>query len=141
MIDYTNIIQSIFILINLLIIIVIFLKLIKYKNCGQVIAILNKNLDLLDNIYKRKCVSDLSNMIKLYSEVQTILKISESSSISLFKYNYSKKYLTLHFMFSINKNGEISHESYLDKLPATSNILNLEILKSENLTNITIDKL
>ena len=34
-------------------------------------------------------------------------------------------------MFSMNSTGEIIHENYLDKLPAT-NILNLEIMNSAN---------
>jgi len=82
-------------------------------------------------------------MVELYSEVQTILKISESSSISLFRYDYTKSYITLHFIFSINKKGEIFHESFMDKLPATSNMLNLEILKSngEDLYDFKIESI
>lgn len=105
-------------------------KFLFCKNCDKVIRTLDANLDLLNLVYEKQHHGDLRKMIELYSNVQMILKLTESSFISLFRYDYSKKYIILHFMFSINKTGEIIHESYLDNLPATSNMLNLEIMKS-----------
>ena len=135
-----HLIQNIIIFFNFALIIFIFIKIFRYKTCEQSLVILNKNIDLLGKIFIKQHSNDLKKMIELYSEVQTILKISEASFINLFRYVYSKKYILLHFMFSINKNGEIVHESYLDKLPITSNMLNLEILKSGDcLCDIKVD--
>jgi len=108
-----------------------FIKYTKRISYDQTLEILNKNVDLLNSVYRKQHSNDLKKMVELYSEVQTILKISNSSLISLLRYDYSKRYITLQFMFSINGSGEIVHESRLDKLPATSNILNLKILESE----------
>lgn len=130
--EWTHILQNLIIFINLIILIYIFLKYDRCNTCEQTLKILNKNLDLLNSVYQKQYSNDLKKMVELYSEVQTILKISESSHITLFRYDYTKTYITLHFMFCINKNGEIIHDSYLDKLPATSNLLNLEILKSSD---------
>ncbi len=134
-------IQNFVIFINLMIIVYMFIKFAKCKSCEQTITILNKNVDLLNSVHRKQYSNDLKKMIELYSEVQTILKVSNSSFISLFRYDYSKTYITLHFMFSVNDGGEIMHESYLDKLPATSNLLNLKILKSncDGLCNLKTD--
>jgi len=137
MITWLHIFEDFIIFSNLILIIYIILKYIRCGkfNCNNndiTLDILNKNMDILNILYKKQYSKDLKKMIDLYSEVQTILKISDSSFISLFKYNYSKSYVLLDFMFSINKGGEIIHESYLDKLPATSNMLSLEILKSKS---------
>lgn len=133
-----HIIEAILILFNLVFII---LFISRKFNCDKIIDTLNSNIDLLNAIYEKQHSNDLRKMIELYSEVQTIMKLTEAHYISLFKYDFSKKYVVLHFMFSINKTGEIIHESYLDKLPATSNMLSLEILKSndEGLHSLTVD--
>lgn len=132
-----------FFFVNLAILIYFFYKFfVKFKSYEQTLGVLNKNVDLLNVLYNKQYKDNLKNMIELYSEVQTILKISEASFISLFKYDYSKRYITLHFMFSINKHGEIIHESFLNKLPVTSNILNLKILNSnEGIHSITLEEI
>jgi len=136
--EWINILQNFAIFVNLILISFMYIKFIRSKRCELAIKFLNKNLDLLYEVYRKQYSNDLKKMVELYSEIQTILKISESSSISLFRYNYAKSYIILQFMFCVNKNGEIQHQSFMDKLPATSNMLNLEILKSDsnNLHNL-----
>ena len=129
--DWLNI-THFFILLNFILITYMLIKYVRCSSCDKTLEILNKNVDLLNSIYRKQHSNDLKKMVELYSEAQTILKISESSFISLFRYDYTRRYVTLHFLFSINGSGEIMHESYLDKLPATSNLLNLEILKSSS---------
>ncbi len=134
--DWIHIIQNIIISINLIGIFIIFIKMSKNRTIKYDVNLLNKNIEVLSNIYNKQNCDDLKNTIELYTEVETILKVSKSSEISLIKYNYSKTYITLDFLFSINDKGELTHDDYLNNLPATSNILNLRILKSEGLDNI-----
>jgi len=135
--DIYYIIQVLIILFNLSAIIYIFLKLeSKYNTCNRSIRMLSTKHNLLKLLYRKQTLHNMKKMIDLHRELQSILKISKSSYISLFKYNYTKRYITLNFLFSINNNDEIIYENYLNELPATSNTLNLKILKSDGLDNI-----
>jgi len=106
-----------------------FFKFTKTRTGESTLKFFNKNVELLTKMYNKQYSQDLKKTIELYAESQTILKVSESSYITLFRYDYSKSYILLELIFSMGFNGELIHDSYLDKLPATSNRLNLEILK------------
>lgn len=116
-------------------IIVIFLLLVKiffgFKKNNKLMCLLNKNVDVLNNIYIKKNIDDVKDIINLQSKIRTIFKISRANCVSLFKYKYLKKCVKLKFLFSINEN-EILHDSYLNDLPISSNFLSLEIFKSES---------
>lgn len=139
--NWVHIFQYFAILINFIILIFMYIKITKNNTCDKTIKTLNRNFDLINSLYKKQYSNYLKKMVELYSEVQTILKISESSLITLFRYDYTKTHIKLNFVFSINQKGEILHESYLDNLPATCNKLNLEIMNSndDKLNDLTLD--
>jgi hypothetical protein len=98
----------------------------------NLLKIISKNVDFLIDFYKKQEVTYLKNTIELYSQFQIILKISKCDFISFFKYDYSKRYVVLHFILSVDEKGTIIQESMLDNLPASSNLLTLNIMKSDD---------
>lgn len=127
---FFHLIETILILVNFAILLFFVIKRFSScNNCEKVLETLDANMNLLNLIYEKQKKDNVRKMVETYTQVQTLLKLTEASTVSLFKYDYSKNNsIILHFVFSFNKNGEISHDSYLDKLPVTSNSLNLEIL-------------
>lgn len=112
---------------------IVYIRQIKYKKVSDdLIKILNKNVEFLTEFSRKQETIQLKNTIKLYSQFQVILKISNCDFISFFKYDYSKRYIVLHFLLSIDDKGTIVQESMLDKLPATSNLLTLNIINSDD---------
>jgi hypothetical protein len=111
----------------------IYIRQFKHKKVtDDFIKILNKNVDFLTELSRKQETIQLKNTIKLYSQFQVILKISKCDYISFFKYDYSKRYVILHFLLSTDEKGSIIQESMLDKLPATSNLLTLNIINSDD---------
>ncbi len=112
---------------------IIYIKQKTYKkNSNNLIKILNNNVQFLTDLYKKHEVIELKKAIDLYSQFQIILKMSKCDYISFFKYNYSKKYIILHFVLSIDNKGSIIQTSILDNLPVTANLSILNILKSDD---------
>lgn len=140
---WIHIFQYFAILINFILFIFMYIKINKNNTCDKTIKTLNRNFDLIDSLYKKQNSDNFKKMVELYSQVQTILKISECSLIALFRYDYIQTRIKLNFLFSINQKGEILHESYLDNLPATCNKLNMEIMKSsdDELSDLTLGTL
>jgi len=102
------------------------------KSTHNLLGLLDRQIDVIKE-YSRKIKSeDFKNMIELYSKFQMILKISKSNYVSFFRYDYSKRFIVSHFMFSISEKGEITHESNNPNLPVTSNILLLNFLHSDS---------
>lgn len=102
------------------------------KNSDQLIDILSKNVEFLTELYKKQEVINLKKSIDLYSQFQIILKISKCDYVSFFKYDYSSRYIILHFILSIDSNGSIIQMNLLDNLPVTANLSILNILKSDD---------
>lgn len=139
-----TIIDFIFLLIIVFLVFSIYLRQFKTKKVSDnLISILDKNVDLLTEFYRKQEIVNLKHTIQLYSQFQIILKISHADFISFFKYDYSRKYVILHFLLSVDDKGTIVQESMLDKLPATSNLLTLNILKAggEDLYSINVDQI
>lgn len=112
---------------------IVYIRQIKHKIVSaELIKVLDKNIDFLTHFYRQQEVIHLKNTIQLYSQFQIILKISKCDFISFFKYDYTKRYVILHFLLSIDEKGIIVQESMLDKLPVTSNLLTLNIMKSDD---------
>lgn len=109
---------------------------IRQKNCKKVsndlFKFLNKNLEFLTEVQRKKMIIELKNSIKVYSKFQIIQKISKADYISFFKYNYSKKYIELIFIFSIDYKGTIIQNSEFDKYPISGRLLALDILKTDS---------
>lgn len=130
---YYLIINIIFLL---TILVVLFFIYNKQKKCEKIsdefLQISSKNIDFVSKLFDKIEISIIKNNIQLVSYFQIILKISKSDYISYFKYYYSQKQIKLKFMVSLESNGNIIQNSILDNLPITSNILLLDILKSDN---------
>lgn len=92
---------------------------------------LDKNWEFLTNIHRKKVIEELKSSIHIYSKFQIIQKISNADFISFFKYNYSKRYIDLDFLFSIDNNGNILQNSVLYNLPITGDLLIKNILASD----------
>lgn len=126
-------IDIIFLLIISIFLTIIYIKQMRHKESYlNLLKIISKNVDFLIDFYKKQEVTYLKNTIELYSQFQIILKISKCDFISFFKYDYSKRYVVLHFILSVDEKGTIIQESMLDNLPASSNLLTLNIMKSDD---------
>jgi len=135
-----QVIDFIFLLIITFLVILIYLKQFKSKRVSDnLIGILNKNVEFLTEYYRKQEIINLKRTIQLYSQFQIILKISQANYISFFKYDYSRKYVILHFLLSVDDKGTIVQESMLDKLPVTSNLLTLNIMRSDDNDLYSID--
>jgi hypothetical protein len=110
------------------------------KTCND-IRDLNSKFTLMNIEHKEQRLIDLKKELRIFTQIQNILKISNALYVSIFKYQYNKTYLSLNFLFTLKNDGSIIYDSYLDKLPVTSNILNLKILDSDRLNSILIDEL
>ena len=114
-------------------VIIIYLKQKEYKkNSDNLISILNTNVEFLTELHKKHAIMELKRAIDLYSQFQIVLKISKCDYVSFFKYDYSKRYILLHFILSIDNNGKIIHTDILDGLPVTADFKILNILKSDD---------
>ena len=102
------------------------------KHSDHIIDILGKNVEFLTELYKKQEVINLKKSIDLYSQFQIILKISKCDFVSFFKYDYSSRYIVLHFILSIDNKGSIVQMNILDNLPVTANMSILNILKSDD---------
>lgn len=115
------------------VVLLIYYKQKEYKkNSDYLIDILNKNVEFLTELYKKQEVINLKKSIDLYSQFQIILKISKCDYVSFFKYDYSSRYIILHFILSIDSKGSIIQMNLLDNLPVTANLTILNILKSDD---------
>lgn len=111
----------------------IHLKFLLYKKKSlKLFENLNENIKFLTYIHKKQEVINLKNTIDLYSQFQILLKISKADYISLFKYDYSNRYVVLHFLLSVNDKGIIIQDSNLKDLPVASSLITLNIMKSDN---------
>jgi len=120
----------------------IYIRQYKHKKVSDdLIKILSKNVDFLNDFYRRQEIIQLKNTIQLYSQFQVILKISKADYISFFKYDYSNKFVVLHFLLSVNDKGVILQDSKLEDLPVASSLVTLNIMKSDNneLYSILVD--
>jgi hypothetical protein len=92
------------------------------KSSFEVMKILNASILLLNNLEKRKKIQDLKNSLRLNTELQVILKISNADYLSLFKYDFSTKQ-KLYFLASLDKNGSIITNTLLDNYIVSNDIL------------------
>lgn len=136
-----EILQNLLIVFNLIVVLFIVDKVLKLKNCDKTIKLISKNLDFISEVHKKCKPTDLSNFVKMYSGLQSISKISESFYVSLFKYDFSKTYVTLKLQLSIKNGIEIVNTSFIDEMPATSNSFSIEVMKSSGFCNMDIDDL
>jgi len=137
-------VDFLFLFVIVSLVMIVYIRQIRIKEISdELIKVLSKNIDFLTEFQKKQEIVHLKNTIKLYSQFQVILKISKCDYISFFKYDYSKRYVVLHFLLSIDEKGSIIQESMLDKLPATSNLLTLNILNSDgtDLHSISINNI
>jgi hypothetical protein len=129
-------IQHIIIFINLIILGVLIWLYVKKENCKKnsegLINILNKNIDFLDKLYKNREIFYIKNALHLYSKFQQILLVSKSNYINFFKYDYSQRYVILHFIISLDDKGFIIQRNMFDNIPSESNLLSIDLLKSDD---------
>jgi hypothetical protein len=122
-----------FFLIITVLLLIVYIRQMRCKEISNnLIKILSKNVDFLTEYYKKQEIILLKNTIQLYSQFQIILKISKCDYVSFFKYDFSKRYIMIHFLLSVDDKGTIVQESVLDNLPATSNLLTLNIMKTDD---------
>lgn len=122
-------------LLTILVILIFFY--FRQKKCKKIsndfLQIFSKNVDFITNLYEKLEVSNLKNNIQLSAYFQIILKISKADYITFFKYDYTQNHVVkLDFITSMDYNGTIIQNSILDQLPITSNILLLDIIKSDD---------
>lgn len=121
-------------LINLLIFLTIIslmfyvrIKQIKFeKMSNQLIEVLNRNVEFLNEMNKKKEIQELKNTIKIYTQCQVISKVANCDYVSFFKYDYSKENISLNFMLSVDKNGSMIHNSLLYDMKNNLLTLNLK---------------
>jgi len=116
----------------ILLLIFYFNRIRREKSYLELFKILSKNTEFLTEYQKKQEITQLKNTIKIYSQFQIILKISKCDFVTFFKYDYSNRYVILHFLLSIDSKGCIIQENSLDKLPISGNLLALNVLKSDD---------
>jgi len=102
------------------------------KNSNDLAYVLNKNMELLVHFERKHDIKQLKNSIQLYSLFQIVLKIANADYVSFFKYDYSKKFLPINFIVTVDKKGHAIQKSELDNIPASSNLLTLDIIRSDD---------
>lgn len=134
-----------YIIIIIVLLYLVHTKIVKCrKNTENLIDILSKNINFLDNYYKNQEIIQLKKSINLYSKLQILLKVSNCDYISFFKYDYSKKFIMLNFLLSVSDNGTIIDESNIDGLPVSSDDVILKILDfydKTGLSYLTLDNI
>ncbi len=72
-------------------------------------------------------------IIKLYVGVNKMLDISQADFVAVFRYKYSERFIKSHFVFSIDREGNINHEIACGDLPVTINDFSINILRSSDI--------
>jgi len=136
-------IDILFVIVIITLVYIVHIKVVKCrKNSEGLIKILTINIEFLDSYYKRREIDQLKKSITLYSTLKIIMNISNCDYVSLYRYNYSKSFMLLSFLVSIDKNSDVLEHSDVDNLPVTSNKIILNILNNHNkneLSSLTID--
>lgn len=128
-----TLIDILFISIIIVLYILAYFKQIRQnKSYTGLIEILSKNVDFLLEYHKKKEILELKNSIQLYTKFKIISKISKCDHICFFKYDYSSRVIILDYVLGISNNGNIIQYSSLDKMPITSFLFTLNILKLDN---------
>jgi hypothetical protein len=123
----------------LVILLFVHFRRIKYKETSsELVKILEKNIDLLIQLYKKQEIVTLKNNIKIYSMFQIILKIAKADYITFFKYDYTTRKVLLDFILSIDANGSFIQNSVFDNLPMTA-ISFLNVDDKDLYTSVTKD--
>jgi len=129
----TSFIHILSLLILIFLVIVVYTRKIKYKKVYENLFLtLDKHEKFLNEFSKSQEIINLKNSIKIYSKFQIILKISNCNYVTFFKYDYSQRYIILHFIISIDDKGHIIQNSILEDSSIISDLLILNILKSDN---------
>jgi hypothetical protein len=121
----------------------VIIKLLEYeKKCNKISTLIEDDLKVLNTLYKNQEIINLKRTIDLYSQFQVLLKISKCDYVSLFKYDYTKRFVVLHFLLSVDDKGVILQDSNLEDLPVESSKTTLNIMRSDNddLYSILIDE-
>lgn len=136
------------ILINIIVILTIpllfltvYYKQKKYRIVTKrMINFLSKNIEFLNDIYRKKEVHEIKKNIQLYTQCQVISNVAKCDYVSYFKYNYNKNHASLNFLFTIDKNSLIVDTLLYE---FGNNILNLKSLKfkSDKLYYIDINEI
>jgi len=125
-------IDILYLLVLVSISIVVYIRVSKCTKINfKLFDILYKNIEILSSYYQKRNIINFNKSFELYSDFQNILKISKGDNISLFRYNYLKKYIELEFLFSIDKSNNINGNVLLNKIPISSNMLALDIIQSD----------
>jgi hypothetical protein len=120
----------------MIVLIDVVIKMLEYeKKCKKISTLIEddlKILNTLNTLHKNQEIINLKKTIELYSQFQILLKISKCDYISLFKYDYTKKFVILHFLLSVDEKGVILQDSKLEDLPVASSVITLNIMRSDN---------
>lgn len=113
--------------------IITYIKQLKsQKVSNELYNFLDKNLEFLNTMHRKKVAAQIKNSLEVYLQFQIIQKITKADYITFFKYDYSKKYVGLNFMFSIDANGSMIQNSIFEDLSLTGNLLTMDVFKSIN---------
>lgn len=132
-----DIVINIFITLVIIVFIIIIKKIYNKhkKNYNVLIDFLSRNIEILAYHEKNDYVNMMRKSSKLFSYCQSILKTVSCDYMTFFKYDYSRGYISLDFLFTMNKEGTLIDNSLLDNLPVTSTIMCTKVLRSDNQLN------
>lgn len=102
------------------------------KHSDMLIDFLIKNINFLSELNRKQEISQLKKTILLYTNFQVVLKMCDCDYISFFKYDYSNKYIHLHFILTIDRNGTMIHDSLLYDMTLSGSLLTLDILNTSH---------
>lgn len=98
-----QIMTILFLIVLLSLIIYIYFSHVKCEKISvQVIEILSKNVNFLNELYKKKEAIEIGKNIKIYSQFKIIAKVAKCDFISFFKYDYTKQQAILDFIFTLD---------------------------------------
>jgi len=87
---------------------------------------LDKNVEILNNIYNKYQSVDIKKNIKLFTQFNILAKVSKCDYITFLKYDYMNRYISMNFQFTLDQKS-IVEDTLLYEVG--HNLLTVDILK------------
>jgi len=101
------------------------------KNYSTLFEFISRNIDFLtyhENIQYMNMLKETGTLFSYYQRISSDLNFNY---MSFFKYDYTKGYISLDFLFTMNNSGKLIDDRVLDELPVTSSKIATTILRSD----------
>ena len=105
----------------------------KMKFHKDLLSLLSKNNEILNNFERNRKGEEIKDNIQLYSHIKICSKISKSDYVTLYKYDYSKSNIDIDFLMLVDDNGRNINKSIFDNKMIMSDLIISDIIKCKNI--------